>query len=95
MTSGTVNSISLTSTTGAFGFDGDGACDGFYSPNPTSCPVGGITGYEVSKTSALELETNSDPNPSQEHSNKEQHAPRESVHSQVERQQEQGHSMGF
>ena len=42
----TVNSITLTSTSGAFGFDFDGACGGGYSPAPPSCPVGGITGYE-------------------------------------------------
>ncbi|HEV2222174.1 MAG TPA: PEP-CTERM sorting domain-containing protein [Candidatus Acidoferrales bacterium] len=37
----TVNSVTLTSTTGAFGFDGDGACSGAY----LNCGLGG-TGYE-------------------------------------------------
>lgn len=37
----TVNSITLTSTSGAFGFDGDGACSGAY----LNCGLGG-TGYE-------------------------------------------------
>lgn len=47
MSGATVNSVTLTSTTGAFGFDFDGACDGGYSPNPPSCPTGsGLTGYE-------------------------------------------------
>jgi hypothetical protein len=40
-------SISLSGTN-IFGFEGDGACDGFYTPNPTGCPsnVAGATGYE-------------------------------------------------
>lgn len=47
MTTSTVNSITLTSTSGAFGFDGEGACSGAYSPNPPTCPTGtGLTGYE-------------------------------------------------
>ncbi|MHB8486088.1 MAG: PEP-CTERM sorting domain-containing protein [Candidatus Acidiferrales bacterium] len=37
----TINSMTLTSTGGAFGFDGDGACSGAY----LNCGLGG-TGYE-------------------------------------------------
>jgi len=50
---------------------------------------------EVSKASALELETSSDANRSEEHTNEEQRAPLEPARPQVEREQEQGHSMGF
>lgn len=50
---------------------------------------------EVSKASALELESSSDANRSEEHANEEQRAPHESAHSQVEREQSEEHSMGF
>jgi conjugative relaxase-like TrwC/TraI family protein len=50
---------------------------------------------EVSKASALELETSSGANRSEEHANEERHAPHESAHSQVEREQEQEHSIEF
>ncbi|HEV2616560.1 MAG TPA: ATP-binding domain-containing protein, partial [Candidatus Acidoferrales bacterium] len=49
---------------------------------------------EVSKASALELETSSGGNRGEEHVNQEQHASRESAQSQVEREQAHGHSMG-
>ena len=52
-------------------------------------------GREVSKASALELETGSGANRGEEHANEEHHAPHESADSQVERELEQGHSMGF
>ncbi|MHB8541505.1 MAG: PEP-CTERM sorting domain-containing protein [Candidatus Acidiferrales bacterium] len=41
MTNATVNSITLTSTSGAFGFEGDGACSSSF----LNCGLGG-TGYE-------------------------------------------------
>ena len=50
---------------------------------------------EVSKASALEAETTADASRSEEHANEERHAPHESAHSQVEREQAQEHSMGF
>lgn len=50
---------------------------------------------EVSKASALDLESTSGANRCQEHTNEEQHGPRESADSQVEREQAHGHSSGF
>ena len=50
---------------------------------------------EVSKASALELETSSGANRSEEHANEERHAPHESAHSQVERGQSEGQSTEF
>lgn len=50
---------------------------------------------EVSKASALELEPSLAANRSEEHANEEQRAPRESEHSEVEREQAHGNSIGF
>lgn len=50
---------------------------------------------EVSKASALELESSPAANRSEEHANEEQRAPRESADSQVEREQAHGHSTAF
>jgi ATP-dependent exoDNAse (exonuclease V) alpha subunit len=50
---------------------------------------------EVSKASALDLDTNSGANRSGEHAKEEQRAPQGSAHSQVEREQAHGHSAGF
>jgi hypothetical protein len=50
---------------------------------------------EVSKASALELETSSGANRGEKHANEEHRAPHESAHSQVEREQGQGHGVGF
>jgi hypothetical protein len=50
--SGTVGSVSLTSNTGAFGFDGDGICSGAFGAwdGSSGCPYG-ATGYEGPNTS--------------------------------------------
>lgn len=50
---------------------------------------------EVSKASALELEAASGANRKEESANEERRGPHESERSQVEREQAQGHSMGF
>ena len=50
----TVNSVSLSANTDAFGFDGDGLCSG-YSPGPTDCY--GPTGYEGPNTGFSNVST--------------------------------------
>ena len=50
---------------------------------------------EVSKASALELESSSGANRSEEHANEKQDGPHQAQHSQVEREQAHGHGMGF
>src|SRR5437899_1095968 len=42
---GPVSSIHLSSSTIAFGFEGDGICDASVVPHPVGCPFG-PTGYE-------------------------------------------------
>lgn len=49
---------------------------------------------DVSKASALELEASPAANRSEEHANQERHGSHQSEHSQVEREQAQGHSVG-
>lgn len=45
---GTISSITITGSSGIFGFDGDGACAGFYVPSPPAgdCSAVGPTFYE-------------------------------------------------
>jgi len=50
---------------------------------------------EVSKASALELESSAAAKQSDEHANEEQQGPNQSQHSQAEREQAHGRSMGF
>jgi conjugative relaxase-like TrwC/TraI family protein len=64
-----------------------------YTNDATS--LGEAFGRKISKASALELETSSAADRSEEHTNKEHHAPHQSEHSQVEREQAHGHSVGF
>jgi hypothetical protein len=47
---GAVNSVDLSSSTDIFGFDGDGICSTFISPQPSGCPFG-PTEYEGPGTS--------------------------------------------